>query len=97
MTADRAHAYRRVIHALGELGPSKLTPSEQERIRHAADSLIFSLELNQDAAAREALTDMDRLCTALVESGRWERTSAHRLASDISQCGPQPPAELRAA
>jgi hypothetical protein len=97
MTAERAHAYRRVIHTLGELGPSKLMPAEQERIRHALDSLIFSVDLNQDAAAREALIDMDRLCTALVESGRWERAGAHRLASDISQCGPQPPAELQAA
>jgi hypothetical protein len=97
MTAERAHAYRRVIHTLSELGPSKLVGSEQERIRHAVDSLIFSRDLVEDAAAREALQDMDRLCSALVDSGRWEQESAMRLANDISQCGPPPPAELEAA
>jgi hypothetical protein len=97
MTADRAHAYRRVMHTLGEVGPSKLVGTEQERIRHAVDNLIFSRDLLEDAAAREALQDMERLCSALVDSGRWEQQSATRLATDISQCGPPPPAELEAA
>jgi hypothetical protein len=97
MTADRAHAYRRVMHTLDELGPSKLVRAEQERIRHAVDNLIFSRDLLEDVAAREALQDMERLCNALVDSGRWERESATRLVTDISQCGPPPPAELEAA
>ena len=97
MTPERAQAYRRVIHTLADLGPSKLVRGEQDRIRHAADSLIFSRDLVQDAAACEALKDMERLCRVLVESGRWEQTGAARLVRDISQCGPPPPAELRAA
>jgi hypothetical protein len=97
MTAERAHAYRRVMHTLGEFGPTKLVGAEQERIRHAVDNLIFSRDLLEDGAAREALQDMERLCSALVDSGRWEQASATRLATDISQCGPPPPVELEAA
>ncbi len=85
------------MHTLREVGPSKLITGEQERIRHAVDNLIFSRELLEDVAAREALHDMDRLCSALVASGRWEQASATRLATDISQCGPPAPAELEAA
>ena len=96
MTPERAQAYRRVLHTLDELGPSKLVSGEQDRIRHAVDNLIFSRDLLDDVAACEALEDVERLCTALVESGRWEETTATRLANDISQCGPLP-AELEAA
>jgi hypothetical protein len=97
MTPERAHAYRRVIQTLKELGPTKLVSGEQDRIRNAADNLIFSRDLVQDAGAREALQDVELLCRALVQSGRWDQTRATRLAGDISQCGPPPPAELEAA
>ena len=86
-----------MIHTLNDLGPSKLVRGEQGRIRHAADSLIFSRDLRQDAAACDALKDIERLCRVLVESGRWEQTGVTRLVRDISQCGPPPPAELKAA
>ena len=39
MTAARANAYGNVTALLRELGPAKLTQSEQERIREAADEL----------------------------------------------------------
>jgi alpha-D-ribose 1-methylphosphonate 5-triphosphate synthase subunit PhnL len=97
MTSERAHAYRRVIQTLDQLGPSKLLGGEQDRIRHAADNLIFSRDLLEDEPACEALKDVERLCRALVESGRWEQAGATRLAADISQCGPPPPVELEAA
>ena len=97
MSPERAQAYRRVIHTLNDVGPSKVVRSEQDRIRHAVDSLIFSRDLLQDAAACEALKDMERLCRVLVDSGRWAQTDATRLVRDISQCGPPPPAELKAA
>jgi hypothetical protein len=96
MTPERADAYRRVIHTLNELGPSKLVSGEQDRIRQAADNLIFSPDLLEDTAACEALLDVENLCRTLVDSGRWEQTTATRLADDISQCGP-PRAELKAA
>jgi hypothetical protein len=96
MSPDRTHAYRRVIHTLNELGPSKLLRGEQDRIRLAADNLIFSTDL-LEAPARDALEDAESLCHALVESGRWEQVTATRLAHDLYECGPGQPAELRAA
>ncbi len=87
MSPERTQAYRRVMELLDELGPSKLQSDEQDRIRLAADNLIFSADLT-DAAAREALRDVDDLCTALVDSGRWEPVTADRLESDLRACGP---------
>jgi hypothetical protein len=97
MTPERAQAYRRVMHTLAELGPSKLVAGEQERIRHAVDTLIFSRDLDEDDTARDVLIDLEHLCRVLVESGRWEQATAMRLAGDVSQCGPPPPAEPKAA
>jgi hypothetical protein len=97
MTRERAHAYRRVIQTLNELGAGTLGNREQDIIRHAADSLIFTRDLLQDDAASAALQGVERLCRALVDTGRLTQTSATRIASDISQCGPPPPAELKAA
>jgi hypothetical protein len=97
MSPERTHAYRRVIQTLTELGPSKLQNSEQDRIRSAADSLIFSFDLREDCAAREALDDAEHLFRALVESGRWEQITATRLSDNLCECGPGRPAELRAA
>lgn len=86
------------MHTLSELGPSKLLDGEQERIRSAADSLIFSSDMLEDVAAQEALEDVERLCYALVESGRWEQVTAGRLAGELFACGPEPQtAELKAA
>ncbi len=97
MSPERTLAYRRVIKTLNEIGPSKLLAGEQDRIRFAADNLLFSSDVTEDVAASEALVDVERLCTALTESGRWERVTAERLAYDLCACGPHPPAELRAA
>jgi hypothetical protein len=97
MTSERAQTYRRVIQTLDEVGPSKLLGDEQDRIRHAADSLIFSQDMLEDAAARAALEDVERLCRALVDRGRWERATAMRLADDVSQCGPTLLPGLKAA
>ncbi len=93
MSPERAQAYRRVIQTLDQLGPSKLWREEQERIRYAADTLIFCADLATDEAARDALEDAGRLCSALVESGRWESKTAARLTSDLSECGPEPRVE----
>ena len=93
MSPERTRAYRRVIDTLEQLGPSKLWGDEQERIRYAADTLIFSANLSDDAAARDVLEDAGRLCSSLVESGRWESVTAARLTSDLSECGPEPDVE----
>jgi hypothetical protein len=88
MTPERAHAYRRVLYTLQELGPSKLQSAEQELIRDAADSLLFTHDLSHDTSARNALRDVETLCGTLVESGRWEQITAERMAADVAQCGP---------
>ncbi|MGH3610239.1 MAG: hypothetical protein ACRDRD_19455, partial [Pseudonocardiaceae bacterium] len=52
-----------------------------------ADILIFTGDpAGEEASA--ALADALMLCEALVQSGRWERVTATRLADDISGCGP---------
>jgi hypothetical protein len=88
MSPERTQAYRRVMHTLDELGPSKLLSDEQDRIRVAADNLIFSSDLGEDGGAREALRDTEQLCAALVQSGRWEAVTAERLEQDLRACGP---------
>ncbi len=45
MTNERTQAYGRVVQTLAELGPTKLLPGEQARIRDAADTLIFACDL----------------------------------------------------
>lgn len=97
MNHERAHAYRRVMKTLEDLGPSKLLDGEQDRIRYAADNLILSRNLAADASALDALGDVERLCRALIDSGRWEEASAKRLSDDVLACGPTLPAELKAA
>ena len=68
MTNERTQAYGRVVQTLDELGPTKLLPAEQARIRDAADILIFASDLDE---ARDALRDMGELAEHLLASGRW--------------------------
>lgn len=97
MTADRSQAYGPVVRTVGEIGPSKLLPVERDRIRAAADLLLFARDLSADDEARDALLDVDGLCRHLADSGRWEPTTADRLAHDLFACAPWPqPAELAA-
>ncbi|HTU30600.1 MAG TPA: hypothetical protein VMF07_14545, partial [Solirubrobacteraceae bacterium] len=90
-------AYRRVMKILEDIGPSKLLDDEQQRIRYAADNLIFSRDLETDIEAQTALIDVENLCRTLIETGRWEEVTATRLADDLYQCGPAAPAILQAA
>jgi hypothetical protein len=85
MNSERTQAYGRVVKTLDELGPTKLQPAEQERIREAADTLIFSAGLEE---ARAALEDMDALAESLVASERWSEERAQRLVEDLLACGP---------
>jgi hypothetical protein len=89
MSPERTQAYGRVMHTLNELGPSKLLAEEQDRIRQAADNLIFAADPITDAAAVEALEDTEALCTSLVQSGRWTEITAARLLKDMRECGPE--------
>jgi hypothetical protein len=90
MTNERTLAYGRVVQTLDELGPTKLQPGEQARIRDAADTLIFAADITE---AREALLDMGELAEHLVTSGRWLEERVDRLVDDILSCGPAPLAQ----
>jgi hypothetical protein len=88
MTSERTQAYGRVLRTLEDVGPAKLHESEQERIREAADTLIFAATLDE---AREALGDIDALAEHLAASGRWSEERTAELAQDILACGPLAP------
>ena len=85
MNSERTQAYGRVVKTLDEIGPTKLQPVEQARVRDAADTLIFSAGLEE---ARAALEDMDALAESLVASERWSEERAQRLVEDLLACGP---------
>ena len=88
MNSERTQAYGRVIKTLDEIGPAKLLPTEQERIREAADTLIFAGGIDE---ARTALEDLETLARHLTETGRWSDERAERLAGDVLACGPVAP------
>lgn len=87
MTSERAQAYGRIVATIEELGAAKLQAAEVERIRAAADTLLFSEDL-EAPGAREALADAEALTDALVESDRWTDERAQRLFDDLASTGP---------
>ena len=91
MTSERSQAYGRVMKTLEDIGPSKLTESERERIRQAADTLFFAEDLGSDDEAREAVSDVTALARHLVESERWLDESARKLLQDVLATGPLAP------
>ena len=88
MNSERTQAYGRVIKTLDDLGPAKLQPAEQDRIRDAADSLIFAAGFEE---ARAAMEDVDTLVEHLVSSGRWTTERGQELLHDLLGCGPVSP------
>jgi hypothetical protein len=89
MNSSRTQAYGRVVKTLDDLGPTKLHPDEQERIRTAADTLIFAEDLQ--GGAREAVEDVRALAERLVETGRWSDERANELVDDVLATGPLAP------
>jgi hypothetical protein len=87
MTSERATAYGRIAATIEDLGATKLQASEIDRIRQAADTLLFSETLDAPGA-REALDDVEGLIQHLVESDRWTEERAQRLFDDVAECGP---------
>jgi hypothetical protein len=79
------------MRTLEEVGPAKLTESERERIRAAADTLFFAEDLGSDGEARDAVTDVTALARHLVDSERWLDDSARALLQDVLACGPLQP------
>jgi hypothetical protein len=91
MTSERAEAYGRVIATIDDMAATKLQDSEVERLRDAADTLLFSETLDAPGA-RTALDDVEDLTQALADSGRWLPERAQRLFDDVAECGPVVPA-----
>ena len=85
MTNERTEAYGRVVQTLAELGPTKLLPREQARIRDAADTLIFAVDVEE---TREALRDIGALAEHLLASGRWLEERLDALVVNLLACGP---------
>lgn len=94
MNSERSQAYGRVMQTVRAVGPTKLQPDEQSRIRDAADALLFCEDLDQAPAARDAIDDVTELVRHLVETGRWIPESADELLADLSACGPKVAAKL---
>ena len=89
MTSERTQAYGRIVKTLEDLGPSKLLDTEQQRIRDAADTLIFAEQADDHVVA--ALEDIRALAGHLAESGRWTDERAAELVGDIAAVGPLAP------
>jgi hypothetical protein len=87
MTSERSLAYGRVMKTLEDLGPAKLHDLERQRIRNAADTLLFASP--DEPPAFDAVTDIEHLALHLMESGRWTAESARKLADDVAGCGPE--------
>lgn len=85
MNTERTQAYGRVVKTLEDLGPTKLQPAELERVRDAADTLIFASGIDE---TREAMADIDSLTEHLVASDRWSDERAKQLVEDLLACGP---------
>jgi hypothetical protein len=88
MNNERTQAYGRVVKTLEDLGPAKLQSAEQDRVRDAADTLIFASGLEE---TRAAMADVDSLAEHLVASGRWSDERAQQLVDDLMACGPVTP------
>jgi hypothetical protein len=86
MTSERSTAYGRVMKTLEDIGPAKLHDLERQRIRQAADVLLFAPD--QDPGAFDAMADIEQLARHLAESGRWTSERASKLADDVADCGP---------
>ena len=89
MNSERTQAYGRIVKTLQDLGPAKLLDSEQDRIREAADTLIFAESLDDHVFA--AIDDVRALAAHLAESGRWTEERAAALVDDVAATGPLAP------
>jgi hypothetical protein len=78
------------MHALRDLGPTKLQPAEQQAVREAADTLLFA-ETIDAPGAEEAVQSIRSLTDHLQTSERWTAERAERLLEDVLACGPLQP------
>ena len=96
MTSTRTVAYRRVMRTLRGVDAPALSAVEQDRVREAADALLFCRDFDV-ADVRWALAEMAVLCDELVDAERWTPRRVQRLLDDIWACGPDLTAHLPTA
>ena len=89
MTNMRTVAYRRVMRTLRGMDAPALSPVEQDRIREAADALLFCRDVG-DADVRRAVAGVAVLSNELIENERWTPRRVLQLLDDIWACGPDP-------
>jgi hypothetical protein len=94
MTRDRALAYSNLMWVLNTAALGELRAAEIERIREAADALVFAKSL-YGAPAQLALLDVEDLADALVDDERWPDATASLLVECIADCGPRIAAPTR--
>ena len=87
MNSDRTQAYGRIVRTIDDIGPTKLQPAEVDRIREAADTLIFASTADE---IRPAIDDVRALTEHLVGVDRWTEERAEQLLRDLDSCGPAP-------
>ena len=90
MTSERAEAYGRVMQHLTQLSGTQLQPGEADRLREAADTLLFC-EDPRGEEARSALGDAEALVEHLIEVERFTEDRGHLVLRDLGECGPLAP------
>jgi hypothetical protein len=88
MTSERAQAYGRLMKTIDDLRGSKLHRDEEQTVRETADALFFCEDLDADPTAQEALAAFHELTDRLLESERITPETAHRLTTEVEDCGP---------
>ena len=82
MTEQRAQSYTAVIRLVDD---GELSDAERERIRTAADTLVFARSWDEPEV-RTAVRDMRRLADVLLE--RWPAFDVEALADGLEGAGP---------
>ena len=85
--SERSQAYGRVMSTLQNLGPTKLLPHEQDVIREAADTLLFTSLPASSEEADDAVAAIEAVAAHLVETERWTADRASLLIDDVLACG----------
>jgi hypothetical protein len=94
MTSMRVLAYRRVMKTLQGIGARALWAAEHERVREAADSLLFRRELDEPDV-RHALAAAAVLTDDLIDAEGCTPRRAQQLLDDMLACGPDVAADVR--
>jgi hypothetical protein len=96
-TSERSQAYGRVVRTLRDAQPAPLLAAEEDLIREAADTLLFSSSASGDEAVSDAISTIESVAAHLVESERWTPDDASRLVDDVLACGHLEVARAQAA